>query len=735
MSTALLWQPLWILAQPGLWPHQQPGPAAAAALGGVGVAWVLLVAAHLSGRRVTPAVRLSVAMLVVAALTINAAQLRSDVPDIPIAAEMAGLAAGIAGLLLSWRWGVLWTAIMVVPLTRDALSVAGAGPQFPVLSAYVLAIGLSAVAVRHALLRNAAAADRAADDLYLTERQQHMADQVERALHSTERRLHETVLNTLVAIGRGGISTGTGEAGIRTRSADSARVLATLRGRSEPGEARWLTGDLAGDVASVVEELHERGVSVEWDATSLEDLPRNVYSALRSGVAEALLNVGRHAGAHRVLIRSSIVRRGREMAVQVEVADDGRGFDTAATGSRFGIAEAILSPMVEVGGTATVVSTPGVGTRVRLEWRQTDRGLEESAVSPAALSVPLLATAGLYVLSIVVVTWSTLARPGMNTLALLAYVVGVAGVIGWTLKARLPWVMVVAVAALGGATYAFQTDAAGPQTTPEWSSSAVAVLFMVVAATGPRWSWLVLVGVWLVIQGDPLHELTQPGTALILVGALLGRSIRRNAALAGQRREEHQEADARRESTRVRLHRLGHRYAALTASQAPELLQGLADGALSPHAAEVRERAVREERFIRNVLAVDPRIDALHAVVASLALSAHERGVLLDTDLAASSPHGAALPVDFVESCRWAVAHAAPTEIVGGQPIGTTARISSRMEGNEVMVRLLIPLAPGYDVQRASQSGALVDPEDEAGPVLLWETSLRPATPVAEEVA
>jgi len=732
VSTALLWQPLWVLTQSSLWPTAQPGPAPIVALAAVGISWVLLLATHLTRRSVRWPVRISIATLLMATLAVNVAQLRSTTPDFGPVAEMAGLAAGIAGLLLSRRWGVVWTILLLIPLIRDALTAPDAGSRFPVLLAYVLALGLSAVAVRWALERNAAAADAASDALFAAERQRFTAQQVERSLRETERRLHETVLNTLVAIGRGGLPDEGAGTGFRARCVESSRLLTSLRGRTDQGEALRLTGDLASDVASATAQVRDVGADVEWELDAFATVPRDVYAAVRSGVAEALLNVARHAGARRVNVRSSTTRRGADCWVRIEVSDDGAGFDTSTNGARFGITEAILSPMAEVGGTAAVEAEPGQGTRVVLEWRDTTDPRPPTAVTPAALSVPLLATAGLYVLTIVAVTWSAAARPAVNALALATFAVAAGGLAVWTLRARLPWGAVGGVAVLGWVVYALQSVAAGGQMSLEWSSSAVAVLFMVAAATGPRWSWLLLVAVWLVIQGDPLHEITQPGTALILVGALLGRSTRRNAALAGAHGRERREAEAARESARVQLDLLGRRYSALAVSRAPELLLGLAEGDLSAQDPAVRERAVREERFIRTVIGVDPSVDALHEVVSTLAQRAHGRGVLLDIDLAASPHPGMALPVPFMESCEWAMRHAAITLIVQGQPVGTTARLSSRAEGDDIVLRALVPLARTVDLSCAPEPGEMVDPDDAAGAVCLWEIVL-PGDRVAEQ--
>jgi len=82
------------------------------------------------------------------------------------------------------------------------------------------------------------------------------------------------------------------------------------------------------------------------------------------GVREALHNVVRHArGA------DATVRLSAEGPVVVEVTDDGPGFDVERIGAHSrGITQSLQARMSRVGGRATVTSSPGNGTSVRLEW-------------------------------------------------------------------------------------------------------------------------------------------------------------------------------------------------------------------------------------------------------------------------------------------------------------------------------------------------------------------------------
>ena len=111
--------------------------------------------------------------------------------------------------------------------------------------------------------------------------------------------------------------------------------------------------------------LAERGIAVRCEIAELDRrLPPEIEIALFRIGQEAMNNIARHAGAESVLIQLGAV--GRELRVEIE--DDGRGFDPAATpGDRphYGLM-GIQERAQLLGGTATIDSAPGRGTRVEI---------------------------------------------------------------------------------------------------------------------------------------------------------------------------------------------------------------------------------------------------------------------------------------------------------------------------------------------------------------------------------
>jgi signal transduction histidine kinase len=75
-------------------------------------------------------------------------------------------------------------------------------------------------------------------------------------------------------------------------------------------------------------------------------------------VQESLTNVAKHARASRV--RVGVAQRGHEL--EIEIADDGRGFDTTATTMGFGVAG--MRERVYLAGGRLEISSGGGGTIV-----------------------------------------------------------------------------------------------------------------------------------------------------------------------------------------------------------------------------------------------------------------------------------------------------------------------------------------------------------------------------------
>ncbi|WP_348789349.1 sensor histidine kinase [Leifsonia sp. NPDC080035] len=108
-------------------------------------------------------------------------------------------------------------------------------------------------------------------------------------------------------------------------------------------------------------------VTLAGDARSL---PMDVEVALLRTAQEALANVERHAGAHRVRLDL----RSTATGIRLEVRDDGRGFEPAGLDDRevhpdaggYGLV-AMRERIASVAGGLVIESRPGHGTAIRVE--------------------------------------------------------------------------------------------------------------------------------------------------------------------------------------------------------------------------------------------------------------------------------------------------------------------------------------------------------------------------------
>lgn len=117
---------------------------------------------------------------------------------------------------------------------------------------------------------------------------------------------------------------------------------------------------LSGALEALAEESANRGdfdvaTEISLEATLTSDEERGVYRL----VQETLNNVVKHAGAS----RADVSVRTHDGTVEIEVADDGSGFEPSEGPGRglLGMRERVET----LGGTIAIDSTPGEGTRMR----------------------------------------------------------------------------------------------------------------------------------------------------------------------------------------------------------------------------------------------------------------------------------------------------------------------------------------------------------------------------------
>ncbi|MFJ6676585.1 sensor histidine kinase [Actinosynnema sp. NPDC091369] len=170
--------------------------------------------------------------------------------------------------------------------------------------------------------------------------------------------LHDTAAATLLMVGSGQV-----RADSAWLAAQARRDLDRLRSGGAGGTRHT---DLVPLLHAEVEAVH---LDVELDAPERLVLPSAVAAAFADATREALNNVRRHAGTSRASVRLG----GDERRPTLDIADRGRGFSPdAVPATRRGLRESVHGRLRRIGGTATVRSTVGAGTVVRLEWRDGD---------------------------------------------------------------------------------------------------------------------------------------------------------------------------------------------------------------------------------------------------------------------------------------------------------------------------------------------------------------------------
>jgi len=119
-----------------------------------------------------------------------------------------------------------------------------------------------------------------------------------------------------------------------------------------------LVAAIGGQVEQLARGEIEAGLDVDGDFSELgDDAQLVVYRVAQ----EALSNAARHSGAGRVDVK--LRRRGVD--VELEVADDGRGFAFDESEGGLGLA-GMRERALLIGGELTIESRPGRGTTVRL---------------------------------------------------------------------------------------------------------------------------------------------------------------------------------------------------------------------------------------------------------------------------------------------------------------------------------------------------------------------------------
>lgn len=164
--------------------------------------------------------------------------------------------------------------------------------------------------------------------------------------------VHDTAATTLLMIGNGEVRD------------DAVWLTAQLERDIEALDGSTVKDAVGVDLVAALRAAIGRDTTYTLEATDEPIAPRRVADALAGAVSEAVENVRRHSGGAeaRITVAQTAV------AVVVEIADDGHGFDANAPSAGRGLHWSIIGRLRSIGGNAEIDSVVGRGTTVRLEW-------------------------------------------------------------------------------------------------------------------------------------------------------------------------------------------------------------------------------------------------------------------------------------------------------------------------------------------------------------------------------
>jgi signal transduction histidine kinase len=227
--------------------------------------------------------------------------------------------------------------------------------------------GSSASVLRHAALQaqlSARAAELAASRRRLMEVQDTERHRMERELDEGAQQLVVSLkvkLNVAARLARADGALGLAELleGMDQEARDAiAQIRSLARGLYPP----LLEAEGLETAVRALAELSPIPVEVKANLRSDERFPLETEAAIFFCISEAMTNAAKHAGDRPITVRMS-----REAdAVTFEVSDSGPGFEPGSVGIGSGLRN-MADRLDAIGGTLSVESAPGRGTRVRGE--------------------------------------------------------------------------------------------------------------------------------------------------------------------------------------------------------------------------------------------------------------------------------------------------------------------------------------------------------------------------------
>lgn len=210
-----------------------------------------------------------------------------------------------------------------------------------------VALGMAFLAIAYQGRKAAQEFDAQLDEIREESERARLETEVDQARRAVDRKLHETVLNTLMVL-----STTTKPEAAQLTAARDLAILDSL-GTQVPLDVRALTRMAADQVPDL---------EVRLDVNTDAQFPDERSAAIvRDSIVELLRNIQRHSG---VLIAEVRVRE-TQNSVHIDVEDQGCGLPSIAP-SGFGTEQSVIRPIESIGGSVRWTSAPNRGVLVQL---------------------------------------------------------------------------------------------------------------------------------------------------------------------------------------------------------------------------------------------------------------------------------------------------------------------------------------------------------------------------------
>jgi signal transduction histidine kinase len=567
----------------------------------------------------------------------------------------AAFSLSVAPALMMIFAAALLNLIVVMKPTGQAILLAADLAGGLVGPAIVIIVGGSFVGVAQGWRHMATESDERTHEIEQATEAAYQAAHVQSARTAIERRIHETILNTLNAVKHGWDFD---PELLRSECRRDVEQLDMGKLPSAPQSLQQVVVEaqaVAGSTGVAVSAL------VDWDIA----LSPQVASAVRDALVEILRNVHRHSMASRCDLRASF----DDAKLLVEVADDGVGFSRDAQ-ERFGLRNTIRASISAVGGTTEVRNRPGGGAIVRIDVPIVDPPELKLPAEPALdillqpLSTRLFLLGGA-AFGLLMLPWMAGPFGGGSLRFVLAFGTFAAASLVLALAWHQRWRTLAVIGVVVATVLLYATVERSITTCEEapsihWMINAVGsclglVLF---ASARTRWNWLVLpgllgLGLWLMFTFPSscapmlvmplLATLTYLSAAMYLIRVLLAASDRQRSRAT----QLWTEATAKRAEVAKQLEVTAQWNRVSAGTRA--LLVDIADGGLDPSDPAVRQRAASEEGQLRASLGIRRNADsAIWQDLLDVVDRAASLGLQVDADAIEFPSQDRGLPVQVL---------------------------------------------------------------------------------------